>query len=171
MKRLTDLFLLLLFTVISVAAARQSKQQVFLNLTDASGQMIRGTSTQRGYERQVIVTSFSGVTTGNPQVQFIMPSGSATATLANLQGNKNQLSHAVFTTTQTAEQGLTVLNTVRLEEVTIIKTEDINGSTTVTLKANRIGTTYYQNNLKTGVRSISGKTGWDFVNKKQWTAF
>lgn len=62
--------------------------------------MIRGASTQRGYEKQILAATFSGVATGNPQVQFSMPSAAASATLANLQGGKDKLPYAVFTTVQ-----------------------------------------------------------------------
>ncbi|RYZ30691.1 MAG: hypothetical protein EOO10_01915 [Chitinophagaceae bacterium] len=144
---------------------------MFLQLTNPSGQMVHGSSVQRGYERQIITTSFSGVATESPQVQFSMPSGAASATLATLQGGKNILPYAVFTTTQYGEQGLIVLSTVRLEEVIVIKTEDVNGSSHVTLRASRIGTTYYQYDLKKGIRAASGKTGFDFGSGKSWTAF
>lgn len=170
MKRFTHLFLLS-FSILLIAAARPSKQQVYLQLTDPSGQMIRGASMQRGYERQIIATSFSGVTTGNPQVQFSMSSSAASATLTTLQGSKSKLPFAVFTITQYAEQGSIVIQTVRLEGVIVIKTEDANGSTNVTLQADRIGTTYFQYNRKTGIRSVSGKTGYDFTSKKEWTEF
>ena len=52
-----------------------------------------------------------------------------------------------------------------------IRVEDVNGSTNVTLQAARIGTTYFQQNLKTGVRTISGKTGFDYTTGQTWNSF
>jgi hypothetical protein len=171
MKRLCSLLFLWPVAILFASAAAQSKQQTFLQLSDPSGQMIRGTSTNRGYERQIITTNFSGVTTGNAQVQFSMPAGAASATLATLQSSKKSLPFALFTITQYAEQGLNVLYTLRLEEVSIIKTEDVNGNTNVTLKATRIGTTYFEYDRKKGTRTVSGKTGFDFATGQPWNSF
>lgn len=171
MKRLIIYSLLCLATIFISSATRQPKQQVFLQLVDASGQSIRGTSLQRGFERQIIATDFSGVTTGNPQIKFTMPSGAASAMLANLQGSKQQLSYAVFTITEQGEATLNITSTVRLEDMSVVSVNDANGSTDVTLKASRIGTTYFQNNRKTGVRTVSSKTGFDFANKQVWSSF
>jgi len=171
MKYLSNFLLLCTTALLLSATTKQSKQKIFLRLVDASGQTIRGTSVERFYERQIEVTAFSGLTTGNPQVKFTMPSGAATAILANLQGNKQKLSSGVFTNTEQGEPTLNVTSTVRLEEVIVISVSDANGSTEVTLKASRIGTTYFQNNLKTGVRTVGSKTGFDFANKQPWAAF
>ena len=100
MNRLLPFFLTGLVLIVFTSATRQNKQQVFLQLVDPSGQMIRGTSTTRGYEKQIIATNFSGVTTGNPQVQISMPSDAASASLANVLGGKQKLPYAIFTITQ-----------------------------------------------------------------------
>lgn len=171
MNRLANFLLLFATITLLSGTTKQSKQKIFLRLVDASGQTIRGTSIERFYERQIEVTAFSGFSTGNAQVKFTMPSGAATATLANLQGSKQKLSSAVFTNTEQGEPTLNVMSTVRLEEVIVISVSDANGSTEVILKATRIGVTFFQNNLKTGVRTISSKTGFDFANKQPWTAF
>lgn len=163
-----------LFTVTSLLITSftiQTKQQIFLQIPDANGQLLRGTSTQRGYERQIIVTSFSGVTTGKAQLQFTMSSGGASATLATMQGGKETIPYAVFTVTQRAESSLNVLSTVRLEAIRVLTVEDVNGITNVTVQATRIGTTYFQYNLKTGIRTVSGKTGYDYSTGQTWNAF
>ncbi|NCU05538.1 MAG: hypothetical protein GXC73_16320 [Chitinophagaceae bacterium] len=171
MKRLFQILLLGVFVAGSSSATLQTKQQTFLQITDAGGQLIRGTSVQKFYERQIIATSFSGVTAGNAQVQFMMPSGGASATLANMQGSKETIPYAVFTNIVPAEPTWNVLSTVRLEAIRVISVQDANGSTSVTLQAERIGTTYYQNNLKTGIRTVSGKTGYDFKAGQTWNTF
>lgn len=171
MKHLFQYLLLSALLAISGAATSQTKQETFLQIVDANGQPVRGTSVQRFYERQIIATGFSGVTAGKAQVQFTMPSGGASATLATLQGSKETIPYAVFTNTVPAEPTWNVLSTVRLEAIRVISVQDANGSTSVTLQAERIGTTYYQNNLKTGIRSVTGKTGYDFKTGQTWNAF
>lgn len=171
MKCLFQILMLGLLVAGSISAAKQTKQQTFLQIVDANGQLIRGTSLQRGYERQIIATTFSGVTAGKAQAQFTMPSGGASAILATLQGKKEAIPYAVFTITIPAEAGLNVLSTVRLEAIRVLSVEDANGTTSVILQASRIGTTYFQYNLKTGIRSVTGKTGYDFATGQTWNAF
>lgn len=171
MKQLFHLLLFNFIAAILSAATFPVKQQTFLQFTDPSGKAIRGSSTSRGYENQIIATSFSGVTTGNQQVQFTMPSGAASATLASLQTGKQKLSRALFTITVMGESGLNVINTVHLEDIRILSVHDANGSTTVSLSASRIGTTYYQYDRKKGTRTISGKTGFDYTTKQPWNGF
>lgn len=171
MKRFLELLSFCTLAILSVLATTQSKKETFLRLSDSTGQMIRGTSVDRDYERQIVVTAFSGVATGNAQVQFTMPSGGASAALANLQGRKDKLQSAVFTITERGETGLVITSTVRIEEISVISVAEANGNTEVKLQAARIGTTYYQLNRKTGASTVSGKTGFDFITQKQWTAF
>ncbi len=171
MKRFFQFLLLPVLTTGFTPADIQLKQQTFLKMVDAKGQLIQGTCVQRGYERQIIATSFSGVTTGNAQVKYTMPSGGASAMLATMQGSKQKLPYAVFTITEPGEARLNVLSTIRLESVSIIRVEDANGNTNVILQAARIGTTYFQNNLKTGIRTISGKTGFDYTTNQTWNSF
>jgi hypothetical protein len=171
MKRLSQFLMLSVLMITLASGTTQSKQEVFLKIVDANGQIIRGTCVERFYERQIIATSFSGVTTGKAQIQFIMPSGGASATLARMQGSKETIPYAVFTITVPAEPTWNVLSTVRLEVIRVISVQDANGSTSVTLQAERIGTTYFQNNLKTGIRSVTGKTGYDFKTGQTWNSF
>ena len=171
MKRLSQFLMLRVLMIMLASATTQSKQQIFLQMVDANGQLIRGTSVQRFYERQIIVTSFSGVTTGKAQMQFSMPSGGTSATLSSMQGSKETIPYAVFTITVPAEPTWNVLSTVRLELVRVLTVEDVNGSTSVTVQAGRIGTTYFQNNLKTGIRTVTGKTGYDYTTGQTWNAF
>ena len=171
MKRLFQFLLIAALTAAFTSADIQLKQHTFLKMVDAKGQLIQGSSVQRGYERLIIASSFSGVTTGNAQVKYMMPSGGASAVLATMQGNKQKLPYAVFTITEPGEARLNVLSTVRLESVSIIRVEDVNGSTNVTLQAASIVTTYFQNNLKTGILTISGKTGFDYTTGQTWNSF
>lgn len=171
MKYLPQSLLFVVLPFLFGWAYPQSKQQIFLTIVDVNSQLIRGTSLQRGFERQIIVTAFSGVSTGNAQVKFSMPSGAASATLATMQGRKETLPYAVFSNTEPVEARLQIMSTIRLESLRIITVEDVNGSTHVTLQAARIGTTYFQYDPKTGVRTVSGKTGYDYTTRQVWGSY
>ncbi|HUC81334.1 MAG TPA: hypothetical protein VMR70_10485 [Flavisolibacter sp.] len=171
MKSIANATLLYITCLLLTSATVQTKQQVYLQLVDPAGQPIRGTSVDRGYERQIIATAFSGYTAGNSQLRFSMPSGSASAALANLQGSGQKLPSAVFTITEPGEARPNVVSSVRLEDVAVKSVNDANGSTAVVLQASRIGVTYFQNNRKTGERTVSGKTGYDFTTKQPWNSF
>lgn len=149
----------------------QSNQKIYLQITDAAGQVIRGSSVDRGYERQIEITNFSGYSTGSATVKFTMPSGTATATLANLQTTKQKSIWALFTLTESGETKSNAGSAIRLEDMNVTSVSDTNGSTEVALKASRIGATYFQKNIKTGVRTVSSKTGFDFINQQPWTSF
>lgn len=143
MKRLTSCSLLLCISAFFIFAARQPKEEVFARMVDASGQNIAGTSVTRPFEKQIEVIQFSGVTTGKPELRFIMPVSNASAVLVNMVTNKEGIKEAVFSITKRDDQGPQIIYIVRLEEVTVLETRDVNGSTDVTLKAVRIGTTYF----------------------------
>ena len=66
---------------------------------------------------------------------------------------------------------LQLRSTIRLEEVTVVRTQETIGGTEVTLKADRIGTTQYEWNRKTGVVTIAGKTGYDYKAGTSWNSF
>lgn len=152
-------------------ANAQTKQQTYLHLTDAAGKTITGSSTQRFYEKQIVVGNFSGVTTGSPQIQFSMPVSGAGAALANLQYGKQKLSYGVFSIVQVWESGPVLTYTVRLEDITVLKVQEAASGTTVTLQASRIGTTHYQYDRKKGSITVSAKSGYDFINNSSWNNF
>lgn len=171
MRSVSKLLLFVLLTILLTSNTTQSKQQIFLQLVNSNGQPIRGNSVHRGYERQLIVTSFSGITTDNAKVQFTISSGGFSANLITIQSNKETLPYAVFTITESGESKLNILSIIRLEAIRILSVKDTDGSTHVTLQAERIGSTYYQYDRKTGIRSVSGKTGYDYTKRQIWNSF
>ena len=65
--------------------------------------------------------------------------------------------------------------TIKMEMLSVLACSETMGcnnqmATTVTLKATRIGWTYYQTD-KTGAAAVSRKFGWDEDTKSEWTIF
>jgi hypothetical protein len=171
MKRLFYYSMFVLVTGLLLSAKAPVKEPVFLQLMDANGKMVRGSSVARGFERQIEVWQFSGVSSGNPELRFSMPSGSASSALAASIGVKGNFQWAVFSLmTQGSEKQL-LRSTVRLEVVTILSSRDTNGTTEVTLRADRIGTTHYEWSRKSGVLTVAGKDGYDFKTGTTWNTF
>lgn len=171
MKLLLHLFFVISLIAVQASAPAPANQETFLKVTDASGQLIRGTSTAIGFERQILAQAFSGYVAGSPDVSFSMPAGSATAALATAQTGKQTLPYALFTNAIYDNPRPRTVSTVRLEDVKVVSVSEANGSAQVTFKAKRLGVTYYTYNQKTGTNSVSGKTGYDFGNKQAWTKF
>jgi type VI protein secretion system component Hcp len=171
MKLIQQSVLLVLAFILFGSSTYQGKRSTFVLMTDPSGKPIRGNSVTRGFERQILATEFSGIVSGNPKVEFSMESGATSATLSNYLNHKSKIPYAVFTVTQTGDQRLNTLYTVRLEDLNITRVRDANGITIVTLQAGRIGTTYYHVDRKIGTTSVSGKTGYDFINQQPWSSF
>lgn len=171
MKRLLHLSMLLLVTGLLSSAMAQVKEPVFLQLMDANGKLVKGTSVVRGYERQIEVLQFSGVSSGNPELRFSMPSSSASSLLSAAAGEKGGFPWAVFSVTIQVPDKLLLRSTIRLEGVTVVRTLETIGSTEVILKADRMGTTQYEWNRKSGVVTIAGKAGYDFKSGTTWNSF
>lgn len=171
MKRIFKFCLLFLVNGLMLVAMAPVKEPVFLQLMDANGKLVKGTSVARGYERQIEVLQFSGVSSGNPELRFSMPSGGASSILSAAAGEKGGFVWAVFSLMTQGSEKMLLRSTVRLEGVTILSTRDTNGTTEVTLRADRIGTTHYEWNRKSGVVTITGKTGYDFKAGASWNTF
>jgi hypothetical protein len=171
MKRIFKFCLLFLVTGLLLVAMAPVKEPVFLQLMDANGKLVKGTSVARGYERQIEVLQFSGVSSGNPELRFSMPSSGASSILSAAAGEKGGFSWAVFSTTTQGSDKLLLRSTIRLEGITVVRTQENIGSTEVTLKADRIGTTHYEWNRKSGVLTVAGKTGYDYKAGTSWNSF
>lgn len=171
MKRIFKFCLLFLVTGLLLVAMAPVKEPVFLQLMDANGKLVKGSSVARGYERQIEVLQFSGVSSGNPELLFSMPSGGASSILSAAVGEKGSFQWAVFNLMNQGVEKLELRSTIRLEGVTIVRITEVNGSTEVVLKADRIGTTHYEWNRKSGTRTIAGKDGYDFKAGTAWNTF
>lgn len=171
MKRLFYFSMIVLVTGLLLSAMVPVKEPVFLQLMDANGKLVKGSSVARGFERQIDVLQFSGVSSGNPELRFSMPSGGASSVLSASIGEKGNFQWAVFSLMTQGSEKLLLRSTVRLEGVTVLSTRDTNGTTEVTLRADRIGTTHYEWNRKTGVLTVTGKDGYDFKSGTTWNTF
>lgn len=165
----------MILTCLAGGTSGSSAQQTYIKLKDAKGKEIRGNSVTRGYENQVMALNFSGAKAKDPTVQFTMEVQAASGVLQTLQQNKTRLSSAVVTVTQRVEQGITVLYTIRMEDIEITGSDNVNDSngnnTLVVLRPSRVGTTYYSFNRRTGVNTVSSKSGYDYTTGKAWTNF
>lgn len=152
-----------------------SQNQVFIKLTDNKAQPIKGEVLVKGYERaiQAITTNSGGK--NNTQFDFTMPVTGAAADLKKAMSTGQLLSGGeVYVITPNMGAG-TMVYSIKMEQITVLSCTEAMGcnnvlSTTVSLRATRIGWTYYTQN-KTGALSVSRKYGWDAATGLEWTAF
>ncbi|GAB2826249.1 Hcp family type VI secretion system effector [Ferruginibacter profundus] len=168
----TIILLLLLSPLFSTAQSNNT----YVKLTDATGQMIRGESVAKGFERQIQATSASAAGKNNTQFNFTMTVSGASADLKKAMATGQLL--AAGDVVAMAPNGLgapAISYTIKMEQVKVLSCTEIMGcngvtNTTVSLQANRIGWTYYSI-AKTGASTVSRKFGWDAITNTEWTNF
>ena len=79
--------IILAILFIPFVALAQKGQTVYLKLTDASGQQIKGDALAKGYERSIDVLSFANAGKNNSQLSFSMNITGASADLKKAMGN------------------------------------------------------------------------------------
>lgn len=167
----TIIFILLLSPFFSFSQT----PDVFIKLTDARNQQIKGECLTKGYERWIQATSTNSGGKNNTQFGFTMSVSGASADLKRAMANGEFLSKAeVYVVSPNKGAGIFVY-TIKMEQVAVLSCSEAMGcnnmmSTTVSLQATRIGWTYYAQN-RTGVSTISRKYGWDAENNREWTNF
>jgi type VI protein secretion system component Hcp len=149
--------------------------QTYLKITDANGQMIKGSAVTKGFENAIQVTSMSAGGKNNTQISITMPVTGASADFKSALMNGKILPKGDLITGTSGMGALTLVNTIRLESVTVLSCTDAIGcnglmNTTVVLNAVRIGWTYYAQD-RTGVNTVSKKFGWDAAANREWTGF
>lgn len=164
---------LLLFPFIAFA----QKQEVYISLTDASGQQIKGDATIKGFERSINVLTFASGGKNNSQLNFSMNVGAASADLKRAMGSGALLVNGTMTVTQlSSSMGRPmVLYTVKMENIQVNSCSESMGcnnvmTTSAVLAATRIGWTYYQTD-RSGIQTVSRKYGYDIDGGKEWTNF
>ena len=169
----TIIFILLLLPFFSLA----QKMDVFIKLADAKGQQIKGEAVLKGFERWITATSINSGGKNNSQLNFTMNISGASADLKRaLSSGELLLNGQVTVTTPDVTSGRPVTAyTIKMENIGVLACSETMGCnnqmiTTVTLKAIRIGWTYYQTD-KTGAAAISRKYGWDEGANAEWAAF
>src|SRR5690349_20651511 len=97
-----------------MAAAQRT--DVYLKLTDAAGQLIKGDATMKGYEKNIGILSFTSSGKNNTQLTFSMTITGASADLKRAMSNSSLLQNGVLTITQPNGVGLPVIAyTIKME--------------------------------------------------------
>ena len=163
---------LLLLPIFSFA----QNSTVYIKLTDATGQPVKGEANAKGFERTIQAGSTSAAGKNNTQFSFTTTVSGASADLKKAMANGQMLSTCEVTSVVPNGSGAPQLSyTIKMEQVTVLTCTESMGcnavmNTVVTLQAMRIGWTYYNAN-RTGALSVSRKFGWDAATAAEWTNF
>ena len=161
-----SLFLVLLFPVFAFGQRQESFGK--FNLPD--GANIRGTSTVRGYERQLEVSNLIGTPAGNnTTIRLQIPTCDAVGSFRNLLNTKQRLRNGEIAVTVPGEKRKLDYRIV-MQDITVEECVDAEGQTTLQLKAGRIGWIYYTTDRR-GKSAILSKAGWDEAKNDVWTEF
>jgi type VI protein secretion system component Hcp len=165
------ILVLLLFPLTALA----QKQDVYLKLTDASGQQIKGDAVTKGYERTVGVLSFSTAGKNNAQLSFNMNVTGTSADLKRAMSSGTLLPNGILTVTKATMGAPAIVYTIKMENITVNNCTESMGCNGVlnsiaVITAARIGWTYYQQDAS-GKLSVSRKYGFDNDSGKEWTNF
>jgi len=168
----TTILMLLLFPIVALA----QKNDVYLKLTDATGQHIKGDAVAKGHERSIGVLSFVTAGKNNSQFSFSMNITGASADLKRSMGNGALLPAGTLTVVQVSNSGVPVTAyTIKMENIRVSSCAESMGcngvmTTSTVLIATRIGWTYYQTD-GTGKPTVTRKYGFDSDTGREWTNF
>jgi len=169
-------FAVFIFLSFALATAAQ-KPDVYLKLTDAGGQLIKGDVVTKGFEKWMAATTITSGGKNNTQLNFTMAISGASADLKKALANGELLlTGQVSVLAPNPSGGSPVLSfTIKMERIAVSTCYEAMGcnnimNTTVTLQATRIGYTYYDK-TKTGTQAVSRKFGWDAESNIEWTNF
>lgn len=161
----------LLLFVLPLLATAQKGKDIFGKFINADGSTIKGTSVVVRYERQLeLYNLVSNSTSNNTVIRFSIPVSAASGSFRNLVNSKLRLrSGEIIVTAISTDMRITEYK-ISLENIAVESCSDNNGFTEIQLNATRIGWTYYTTN-RTGINTVSSKTGWDAEAGKPWTTF
>jgi type VI protein secretion system component Hcp len=149
------------------------KTDIFIKLTDSKGQQIKGEVMLKGYERCISAMTLSPAGKNDTQFTFTIPISGTSADLKRVSANGEVLSGHVTVLSPVQSLGVPFMAyTMKMENIVIVSSNEVVNegnvmNTTITLRATRVGWTYY----KAGTQTISGKFGWDSDTKSEWTNF
>jgi type VI protein secretion system component Hcp len=153
------------------------KTDVFIKLTDAKGQQIKGESALKGFERWIGATTIASGGKNNTLLNFTMTVNGASADLKRAMANGELLMSGQVTVLLPAQKGggPVISYTIKIEKIAVTECYEAMGcnntlNTTVRLQATRIGWTYY-NQSGSGAQTVSRKFGWDSETGREWTNF
>ena len=169
---------IILVLLLSPIFVFSQKSNIFIKLTDARGQQIKGEAMEKGFERWLTSSTIHSSGKNNTSFSFMMSISGASADLKRAMINSELLidGQVVVTALDPMGSGRMITSyTIKMESISVLSCEESVGcngvmETSVTLQATRIGWTYYQAG-KTGTPVVSKKYGWDAGNNKEWTNF
>jgi len=153
------------------------RTDVFIKLTDARGQQIKGDAVLKGFENWMGATTFNTASKTNTLLSFTMTVNGASADLKKAAANGEILlggQVTVITPNPSGGKPMTSY-TIKMENISVLSCYESMGcnnamNTTVSLQATRIGWTYY-NTSATGAQTVSRKFGWDSDKNQDWNSF
>jgi type VI protein secretion system component Hcp len=168
-----NLILILLFTPL---VAFSQKTEMFVKLTDAKGQPIKGDAVMRGFERAIYATTLNSAGKNNTQLTFTMAISGAAADLKRAMVSGETLTEGQITVlAPVITTGVPQISyTVTMENIVVSSCGEVMDNsnamvTAVTLQATRVGWTYYQ--VGKGSQTVTGKFGWDASARSEWSNF
>lgn len=161
------LLLLLLFPFFGST----QKEESFGKFIQEDGTIIKGSSLVKFFERQVPLFNLeSNASANSTTVRFTMNQEAAAGILRDLSITGKKLRSGEIVLTYMSFDRRQVRYKINMENVAVAEVTESNGSVSVQLNATRIGWTYYTY-TKSGLQSISSKTGWDAERRTNWTNF
>lgn len=174
---LTKKFLIGCFLMITPVLVNAQKNYIYIKLTDASGQQIKGEATIKGFERSIEALTFASGGKNNTDLNFTMSISGASATLKKALNGGESLPNGLVVVQSPNGTYVPVTNyTITMEKIEVLDCSESMGCnntliTNVTLRATRIGWTYYQTPRTGGTRTVSNKYGWDASTNAAWVNF
>lgn len=162
---------ILLLVLLSPFFGWAQKEESFGKFIQEDGTIIKGSSLVKLYERQVPLFNLeSNASANSTTVRFTMNQEAAAGILRDLSITGKKLRSGEIVLTYISFDRRQVRYKINMENVAVTEVTESNGSVSVQLNATRIGWTYYTY-TKSGLQSISSKTGWDAERRTNWTSF
>jgi type VI protein secretion system component Hcp len=159
--------ILLMLMLLPISMLAQKGNDVFGKFATAENAIIKGTSVARHYENQLEVTNLdANNTNNNAVVKFSIPIGNASAIFRDALNNKKKLRSGEITVKTHVDEN-NIIYIINLEDISVEACTDVNGITSLQLRATRICWTYFSRD-RMG-KMTSTKTGWDTRAEKPWT--
>lgn len=162
------IIILLSFLPLVIWAQKDESLAKFIN---EDGSVIKGSSVTKNFERQIPVFNLETNSAGNSTiVRFTMPIESASGVFRNLHSSQGRIRSGEINVTYISFDRRFVRYKINMENIAVKECADSGGNTIVQIHATRIGWTYYSY-TKSGVQSISSKSGWDEETGASWKNF
>jgi len=163
--------LLILLLILVPLSLKAQKDESFAKFINEDGTVIKGSSVTKFFERQIPVYNLETNSSSNSTiVRFTMGQEAAAGILRDLLTNRKKMRSGEITITYISLDRRLARFKINMENIAVEECNDSNGTTNVQLHATRIGWTYYSYS-RSGVQTISSKSGWDEEKRRAWTNF